>query len=128
MRQKNAYKAFPIGCLVLAVFSYGNAWADSGMVSASATEERILKPGDVQLCKKDFLIYNKGNDLAEYMVIIGNATYEKKQLPAHGNKFFDLQKSISELRQEGQANVRANDMAIILNTGKDGKVGLNCPE
>lgn len=128
MRRENAFRVFPAVCFALAVFSYGDACADSGMVSGFAAEEHILKPGDVQLCKKDFLIYNKGNDLAEYMVIIGNATYEKRQLPAHGNKFFNLQKSISELRQEGQANVRDNDMAIILNTGKEALVGLNCPE
>ncbi len=126
MRRENAFRVFLAVLVVLVVFSYGSALAD--MAPGSAAEERILGPGEVQLCKKDFLIYNMGNDLAEYMVIIGNATYEKRKLPVHGNKFFDLQKSIAELRQQGQARVHDNDLAIILNTGKDAKVGLNCPE
>lgn len=128
MKRGPVFKAFPVFLFIFVVFSYGNALADYNLNPGAGPKEWVLKPGEFQMCKKDFLIYNAGNTLAEYMITIGNETVEKRKLSVHENKFFDLHKSISELRNEGKAIVQNNDMALIFNLDKNAKVGLNCLE
>ncbi|MCF8721433.1 hypothetical protein [Nitrospina gracilis] len=113
--------------LLVCLFFPGLAAAQQQSVTTPATVKMtVIKPGEAERCKTDFIVENMAGETADLKVVLGHKVYVDELLNPQERRAFSLPGTILTAKFHGHQIQQGEDEAVIINLGPKSDIRLRC--
>ncbi|CAI2719146.1 hypothetical protein [Nitrospina watsonii] len=115
----------PVFALLASLIFPGTLLAEESTTTPATVKMTVIKPGEAQRCKTDFIVENLDGETADLKVVLGHKVYVDELLNPRERRAFSLPGTIMTAKFHGH-NVPQEDAAVIINLGPKADIQLRC--
>ncbi|MGP0565944.1 hypothetical protein ACTRW9_01330 [Nitrospina sp. 32_T5] len=104
----------------------GLAAAQESSTTPATVKMTVIKPGEAQRCKTDFIVENMAGETADLKVVLGHKVYVDELLNPQERRAFSLPGTLLTAKFHGHDIPKNEDEAVIINLGPKSDIRLRC--